>query len=101
MIQRTKQNFFTFLTDKIAEYTFPSSKLVYVTLGQSVLHRGSANLMPDCNHEKADIRIVMHALHALQQSMKNIEIRTVDTDVIVILAGVFYDLLVMGCFWSR
>ena len=27
--------------------------------------------------------------------MKNIEIRTVDTDVIVILAGMFYDLLVI------
>ena len=27
--------------------------------------------------------------------MKNIEIRTVDTEVIVILAGVFYDLLVI------
>ena len=40
---------------------------------------------------------VVHALHALQQStcMKKIEIRTVDTDAIVILAGVFYDLLVI------
>ena len=36
-----------------------------------------------------------NGLHALQQNMKNIEIRTVDTDVIVILAGVFYDLLVI------
>ena len=60
VIQRTKTNFFTFLTVKIAEFTFPSSKLVYVTSGQSVLHRGSANLMPDCNHEEADTRIVMH-----------------------------------------
>ena len=36
-----------------------------------------------------------HVLHALQQNMKIIEIRTVDTDVIVILAGVFNDLLVI------
>ena len=56
---KNKTEFFTFLTDKIAELTFPSSKLVYVTSGQSVLHRGSANLMPDCNHEEADTRIVL------------------------------------------
>ena len=83
------------LTDKIAKFTFPPSKLVYVTSGQSVLHSGSANLMSDCNHEEADTRIVVHAQHALQQGMKNIEIRTVDTDVIVILASMFYDLLVI------
>ena len=41
--------------------------------------------MPNCNHEEADTRIVVHVLHALQQSMKNIEIQTVDAGVIVIL----------------
>ena len=51
--------------------------------------------MPDCNHEEAHTRIVVHAQHALQQGMKNIEIQTVDTDVIVIFAGVFYDLIVI------
>ena len=34
----------------------------------------------------------MHVQHALQHGMHTIEIRTVDTDVIVILAGVFYEL---------
>ena len=51
--------------------------------------------MPDCNHEEAHTRIVTHAQHALQQGMKNIEIRTMDTDVIFILAVVFYDLIVI------
>ena len=41
--------------------------------------------MQNCIHEKPDTRIVVHVLHALQQSMKSIKIRTVDTDVIVIL----------------
>ena len=90
---KNKTEFFTFLTNKIVKFTFPPGKLVYVTAGQSVLHSGSDNLMPDCNHEEADTRIVVHAQHALQQGMKNIEIRTVDTDVIVIFAGVFYDLI--------
>ena len=48
--------------------------------------------MQDCNHEEADTRIVVHIQHALQQGMKTIEVQTVDTDVVVILVGVFYDL---------
>ena len=71
--------------NKVAEATFPPDSLVYVTSGESVLHTGSSNHMPDCNHEEVDMRIVMHVLHALQQGMKKIETHTVDTDVIIIL----------------
>ena len=49
--------------------------------------------MPDCNHEEADTRIVVHVLHVLQQRMKKIEICTVDTDVIIILMGAFHKLV--------
>ena len=45
--------------------------------------------MPSCNHEEADTRLVVHILHALEQRLKRIEVCTVDTDVIVILVGVF------------
>ena len=45
--------------------------------------------MPSCNHEEADTRLVVHILHALEQGLKRIEVRTVDTDVIVILVGAF------------
>ena len=41
--------------------------------------------MPNCIHEEANTRIVVHLLLALQQSMEGIEIQTVDTGVIVIL----------------
>ena len=41
--------------------------------------------MPNCIHEKVDTQIVVHVLHTLQQSMKSIEIRNVDTGVMVIL----------------
>lgn len=43
--------------------------------------------MSSCNHEEADTRLVVHILHALEQGLKRIEVRTVDTDVIVILVG--------------
>jgi len=48
--------------------------------------------MPNCNHEEADSRVVVHILHALEQGLKRIEVCTVDTDVIVILVGVFFEL---------
>jgi len=78
-----KIELFGFLTDKIAMFTFPSSKLVYVTSGRPVLHSSSANLMEDCNHEEA---IVMHVQYTLQQGMKTI---TVDTNVVVALVSAF------------
>ena len=90
---KNKEELFVFLTNKVAEATFPPDSLVYVTSGESVLHTGSSNHMPDCNHEEADKRIVVHVLHALQQVMKKIEICTVDTDVIIILMGAFHKLV--------
>lgn len=41
--------------------------------------------MPDCNHEEADTIIVVPIMHALQQGMRTIEVRTVDTDIAAIL----------------
>ena len=38
--------------------------------------------MPDCDHEEADSRICVHVKDAL--------VRTVDTDVIVILVGIYF-----------
>ena len=48
--------------------------------------------MPHCNHEEADTRIVVHVLHALQQGLTTVQVRTVDTDVVVLI-GVFHKLL--------
>ena len=44
--------------------------------------------MTDCTHEEADTRIVVHILHAIQvEEAKTVLVRTVDTDVLVILVG--------------
>ena len=48
--------------------------------------------MMDCNHEEADTRIIVHILHALHQGMNTFKVRTVDTDVVVILLGAFFEL---------
>ena len=62
--------------------------------------------MLDCNHGEADTRIVVHILHALQQDMMTV--RTVDTDVVVILAGASTTYLrlnlrqmYLGCIWHK
>ena len=49
--------------------------------------------MPNCNHEEADTSIVVHVPHALQQGLSTVQVRTVDTDVVVVLIGVFHKLL--------
>jgi len=49
-------------------------------------------MMPDCNQEETDTRVVLHILHALEQGIKSIVVQTVDTNVIIILAGVFFEL---------
>ena len=54
---------------------------------------GSDRSMPECNHEEADTRIVVHILHAIQDNeAKSVLVRTVDTDVLVILIGTFQHL---------
>ena len=47
---------------------------------------------PACNHEEADTRICVHLNDALEKGARKVLIRTVDTDVIVILAGIFFEL---------
>lgn len=52
----------------------------------------SRNPCPDlqpCDHEEADTRIALHMYNAVKDGARNILVRTVDTDVLVILVGLF------------
>ena len=42
-----------------------------------------------CDHEKADSRIALHLYNAVKNGARNILVCTVDSDVIVILVGLF------------
>ena len=89
-----KKELFAFLTSKVTEFTFPPNKAVYITCGESVVSSGLNSVaMPDCNHEEADTRIVVHLLHALEHGLRTIKVRTADSDVIAILVGAFFDLI--------
>ena len=85
---KNKKELFAFLTSKVAGIIWPPDKSVYITSGQYVESMNSSRPMLACNHEEADTRIVVHVMHALEQGMKSVLVRTVDTDVIVILVGV-------------
>lgn len=49
--------------------------------------------MGQCNHEEADTRIVVHIRHALERGAETVLVRTIDTNVVVILVGKLHDLL--------
>ena len=49
--------------------------------------------MANCNHEEADTRIVIHVYDALERGAKKVMVRTVDTNVVVILIGQFYNIV--------
>ena len=64
---------------------------MFITNNGSVVSKTKGDEMPDCSHEEAVTRIVVHVLHALavlhalSGGAKSIQVRTVDTDVLVIL----------------
>lgn len=63
-------------------------------VGKSVTScNGKEPPIADCDHEEADTRIVVHVHHALQEGAESILVRTVDTDVVVILVGKYHDLI--------
>ena len=77
-----------------------------------MVSRGSEHVLGQCNHEEADTRIVFHVRHRLERGAESILVRTVDTDVAVILVGKLHELLAynqlskvlvafgMGCHFS-
>ena len=99
--QMNKKELFAFLISKIESFSRPPTKSVCVTSGQAVSACGLSVPMNDCNKE-ADTRIMVHIWHALEHGAETLPVRTVDTDVVVILVGLFFDLVTIqpSCdFW--
>ena len=86
-----KQDLFAFLSNRVANMDVPAGKEVFITSGQDV--KGSSYAMPLCDHEKADTRTVIHLQDALAHGCTKCLVHTVDTDVIVILIGIYHHLL--------
>ena len=87
-----KKELFALLTSRVANFQFPEDKEVNVTPDEFfVTSRGSSD-MQRCNHEEADTRIALHVQHALDEGCKQVFVRTVDTDVLIILIELFHDM---------
>ena len=71
--------------------SFPEGKILFVTDEDKVLCN-QQDSMPDSDHEEADTRLCLHIQDALSKGMKNIVVNTVDTDVFIILLGIFHRL---------
>lgn len=87
-----KQELFQFLSDKVASTDWPVGNQVFITSGVDVVGKGTDHSMPPCDHEEADTRIVIHLQDALSMGCTTCLVRTVDTDVVVILIGMFHSL---------
>ena len=85
-----KTELFAFLTKVASEKLSLEGKEIYITSDQSVVSLCPSTSIPDCTHEQADTRIVVHAIDAIRKGMKSICIRTVDTDILIILLSKFH-----------
>ena len=90
-VSENKKELFNFLAVQVT--TCPLSNQVYATYDTKVLSNTATSSMPECTHEEADTRLVVHMMSALQEGNRSILIRTVDTDVVVILLGKYSDIL--------
>jgi hypothetical protein len=88
-----KKELFGILASKVAKFVFEPGRAVYMTSAESVKHIGTDSSLSDCNHAEAETRSVVHILHALEHGSKTVQVRTVDTDVVIILAGAFCELI--------
>ena len=91
-----KQELFAFLSDKVSTFNCQTGKEIYITSGRSVVGSGISHQMPDCDHEEADTRLLIHLQDALQNGSTCCQVRTVDTDVLVILVGKMHYLLTLN-----
>ena len=89
---RNKKELYDFLTDIVKNMEIPENKEVFITSEDRVFCKGTEHEMPQCNHEEADTRIIIHVQDSLQRGSNTIMVCTVDTDIIVILIGHFYAL---------
>lgn len=84
-----KEGLFHLLSSICHSHDFGNGNELIITDGSNALinnaceDRRRTSLQP-CNHEEADTRIMVHVADAVAQGYKNIMIRTVDTDVVIL-----------------
>ena len=100
-----KSEIFEFLSNRISETEFPTNKEIVSTYRGSFSNSNPERVLLNFNHEESDTCIIVHLVDGLKDSLSKVLIRTVDTDVIVILLGkypffksiFFFRYMPMGC----
>lgn len=85
-VDSNKAGLFKFLASAIATASVPEGKLLLTTDEERVLSNPPSELsqLHPCNHEEADYRMMLHAVHALQRDYAKVMILVTDTDVVVL-----------------
>ena len=82
-----KTELFSFLSKALLQASIEEGKEVVVTNGKGVIGKRALLDLPTlapCSHEEADSFMILHVSHAAQHGHNKINIRTVDTDVVVL-----------------
>lgn len=93
-VDDNKKELFAFLSGYIAGMSIDAGKQVVVTDGCHMLSYPltecvNTSILDPCSHEEADTRLLLHVADAVSKGHKNLMIRTVDTDVVVIALNCF------------
>ena len=86
-----KMKIFSFLSKTLIQSFEEDKKELVAADGKQFLCAPSqheTNLLAPCNHEEADSRMMLHVAHAAQHGHQRILVRSVDTDVVVLVVMV-------------
>lgn len=85
-VNDNKTELFEFLAHQVVD-NVSAEREVYSTCGDHVLCScvdQDVSALAPCSHEEADTRILLHAMDAVEKGYRQIMLRTVDTDVVVL-----------------
>ena len=68
----------------------PANKEIVIMSGSTTTANGSNRSMAPCNHEEADMKLLVHLHDAIVHGFHDYWVHTVDTCVVVIIIGKFY-----------
>ena len=85
-MDENKKELFDFLATEVVKHDFGEEKEVVITIGSDALTLNSQVQLP-CSHEEADSRMAIHIMNALEEGNNTFLVRSVDSDVVIILLG--------------
>ena len=90
-----KKELFAFLESGVSNFQFLENMDINIALDESVVSSRGSTDTQRCGHEEADTRIAVSVQHALNKGCSQVFVRTVVTDVLVIMMGIFHDLIAL------